>query len=191
MLQLSGVEWDAVYVDFFKGANRGEAFLALNSMGEVPILEHDGKTLSQSGVILDYLANRLGQFGAQNEDESREIMRWILWDNHKLTGHLATYRFITNFLPEEKRSADVIAFLGGRLAAALKALERHLTNRDWIVGSDLTIADLSCAGYFFYPGEWDLETEAYPNIAAWAERIRKTPGWIPPYDLMPGHPAPA
>jgi len=192
MLQLAGAEWEPVFVDFFNGENRSPEFQALNEMGEVPVLEHGGLVLAQSGAILDYLADKLGRFGPSGEAERREILRWVLWDNHKLTSYNATWRFLINFVPEEKRSADVVAFLEGRGRAALGVLDQHLTGRDWIVGAAMTIADLSCVGYMFFvdefPIDWDKD---YPAVTAWRERIRALPGWKHPYDLMPGHPIPA
>ncbi len=191
MLQLAGADWAPVFVDFFNGANRSAEFRALNPMGEVPVLEHDGLVLAQSGVILDYLAGTLGRFGPRDEAGRREILRWILWDNHKLTSYNATWRFLTNFAPEDKRSAEVIGFLAGRGRAALGVLDTHLSGRDWIVGEAMTIADLSCVGYMFYEDEFPIDWAAdYPAVTAWRERIRALPGWKHPYDLMPGHPIP-
>jgi glutathione S-transferase len=156
-------------------------------MGEAPVLEHDGLVLAQSGAILDYLAQKLGRFGPRDETERREVLRWILWDNHKFTSYNATWRFMINFVPEEKRSADVVAFLEGRGRAALEVLDGHLTGRDWIVGETMTIADLSCVGYMFYEDEFPIDWAAeYPAVAAWKDRIRVQPGWKPPYELMPG-----
>ena len=191
MLQLAGAGWAPVFIDFFNGANRSPEFRALNPMGEVPVLEHDGLVLAQSGVILDYLAGTLGRFGPRDEAGRREILRWILWDNHKLTSYNATWRFLTNFAPEDKRSAEVIGFLAGRGRAALGVLDTHLAGRDWIVGEAMTIADLSCVGYMFYEDEFPIDWAAdYPAVTAWRERIRALPGWKHPYDLMPGHPIP-
>ena len=191
MLQLAGADWVPVFVDFFNGANRSPEFRTLNPMGEVPVLEHDGLVLAQSGVILDYLAGTLGRFGPRDEAGRREILRWILWDNHKLTSYNATWRFLTNFAPEDKRSAEVIDFLAGRGRAALGVLDTHLAGRDWIVGEAMTIADLSCVGYMFYEDEFPIDWAAdYPAVTAWRERIRALPGWKHPYDLMPGHPIP-
>ena len=73
-------------------------------MGEVPVLEHGGRRLSQSGVILDYLAQTFGKFGWADDDERREILRWLLWDNHKLTSYTATLRFLLQ-LHEDRRDA--------------------------------------------------------------------------------------
>ncbi len=187
MLELAGADWEPVFVDFFNGENRSPEFQALNEMGEAPVLEHDGLVLTQSGAILDYLAERLGRFGPSGEAERREILRWILWDNHKLTSYNATWRFLINFVPEDKRSADVVGFLEGRGRAALGVLDTHLSGRDWIVGAAMTVADLSCVGYMFYDDEFPIDWAAeYPNLTAWKDRIRALPGWKHPYDLMPG-----
>ncbi|MCZ8260073.1 MAG: glutathione S-transferase N-terminal domain-containing protein, partial [Beijerinckiaceae bacterium] len=95
MLQLSGADWKVVPVDFFNGVTRSAEWRAdLNAQGEVPVLEHRGETLTQSGVILDYLAEVLGTFGARDAGERREIWRWILFDNHKFTSYYATLRFL-------------------------------------------------------------------------------------------------
>src|SRR5690606_32424815 len=56
-LELAGADWEPVWVDFFRGAHRAPEFVALNSMGEVPVLEHEGRVMSQSGIILDYLTD--------------------------------------------------------------------------------------------------------------------------------------
>ena len=61
--------------------------------GEAPVLLHNGKKLTQSGVILDYLAEVSRKFGPKSDDERREILRWMLFDNHKLTSPIATLRF--------------------------------------------------------------------------------------------------
>lgn len=97
MLNLCGADWTPRFVDFFNGETRTPAYRAISVMGEVPVLEHDGRRLSQSGVILDYLASRLGRFGWRDDDERREILRWILFDNHKLTSYVATLRFMLQF----------------------------------------------------------------------------------------------
>jgi glutathione S-transferase len=185
-LELAGADWEPVFVDFFKGAGRSPEFKALNIMAEVPVLEHAGKTMSQSGAILGYLSETLGKYAPS---DSQEALRWILWDNHKLTNNLATWRFLANFLPEDKRNPDVIAFLEGRATTALGVLEAHLAGREWIVGNDLSTADLSCIGYLFYTDHYPIDWASdYPNVTAWRDRIAGLPGWKHPHDLMPGHP---
>ena len=89
-LELAGADWVPRHVDFFNGETRTPAYRAQNVMGEVPLLEHRGSCLAQSGVILDYLAATTGKFGPDDEAGRREILRWLLWDNHKLTSYTAT-----------------------------------------------------------------------------------------------------
>jgi len=187
-LALAGADWEPRFVDFFNGETRSPEYRAINEMGEAPILEHGDVKLSQSGVILDYLAEKLGRFGPQNENERREILRWLLWDNHKLTSYTATLRFLRVFA--KTGETPVTAFLEGRAAAAMKVLNDHLADRDFVIGDRLTIADLSLCGYLFWPEEIGVDWAEYPNIAAWLDRIRAQPGWQHPYDLMPGHPLP-
>ncbi len=183
-LELTGTPWQARHVDFFNGEARGPAFRAINEMGEVPVLVDGDLTLAQSGVILLHIAEKTGRFGGAGPEEAREVLRWILWDNHKLSTQVGTTRFLMNFLPPEKRPEAVIAFQQGRLKAAYGVLNDHLAGRDWIVGQGPTLADLSCCSYLYYPEPFGFSRADWPNIDAWLDRIAALPGWKPPYDLM-------
>jgi len=189
-LELSGLAWEAVYVDFFAGETRSPEFRTIVSeMGEAPVMVDGDLRLSQSGAIQDYVAEKSGRFGGRDAAERREILRWILWDNHKLSSPAGLTRFLMNFLPVDKRPAEVIAFNQGRLMAAYGTLDNHLEGRDWIVGDGITNADLSCCGYLYYPEPFGFDRADWPNIDAWLTRLSETPGWKAPYDLMPGSPA--
>jgi len=187
-LELAGADWSPRFVDYFGGETRTPAYRAINVMGEAPVLEHRGQRLSQSGVILDYLAQTLGRFGWRDEAERREILRWLLFDNHKLTGYTATYRFLRVLAKDP--DPDVLAEFRKRAEGAWGVLDAHLAGRSYVVAERLTIADLSLCGYLFWPDEIGVDWATRPNIAAWLARIRATPGWRAPYDLLPGHPLP-
>ncbi|RKF16583.1 glutathione S-transferase [Roseovarius spongiae] len=188
-LELSGLDWEPVFVDFFGGAARSDNFRALNVMGEAPVLVDGDVTLTQSGVIQHYVTEKTGKFGGATQDEAREVLRWVLWDNHKLSSQAGMTRFLMNFLPEDKRPAEVIGFMQGRLKAAYGTLDAHLAGRDWIVGDGVTNADLSCCGYLFYPEPFGFDRAEWANIDRWLSNIEGLPGWKHPYDLMPGSPA--
>jgi len=188
-LEMSGIEWEPVFVDFFGGETRTDAYRRdVNPMGEVPVLETPEGTLSQSGVIQQWVTDRTGRFAGRPEARY-EVLRWVLWDNHKLSSQAGTARFLANFLPEDKRPAEVIAFLQGRLTAAYRVLDAHLAGRDWIVGDGPTQADLTCCGYLYYPEPFGFDRAEWPHIDAWLGRIAALPGWQHPYDLMPGNPS--
>ncbi len=189
MLQLCGADWEPRFVDFFNGATRTPEYRAINVMGEVPVLEHAGRRLSQSGVILDYLTEKLGRFGWENDDERREILRWLLFDNHKFTSYTATLRYLRMFAPNP--DAGAVAMFRARAEAAWKVLDAHLAGREWVVGRRPTSADFSLCGYVYWPEEIGVDWNDYPNIRDWAARIAALPGWVHPYQLMPGYPLPA
>ncbi len=188
-LELAAADWRPEFVDFFNGASRTPEYRALNPMGEVPVLVDGDTVLSQSGVIQDYVSEKTGNLGPRDSDERREILRWTLFDNHKVSGIAGPLRFNMNFLPEDRRSEDTNGYLAMRLGSALKVLDGYFADRDWLAADRLTTADLACCGYLYYPEPFTFDRTAYANIDAWLDRIAATPGWKHPYDLMPGSPA--
>lgn len=188
-LELAGADWSPRFVDYFNGETRTPAYRAINVMGEVPVLEHAGCMFSQSGVILDYLAERFPKFAPR--DDRREALRWLLFDNHKLTSYTATYRFMRS-LAKPPPDPAVAAEFRKRAEAAWGVLDSHLAGREWVVGDALSIVDLSMCGYLFWEDEIGVDWKAtHPAIAGWLARIRAQPRWVHPYELMPGHPRPA
>ena len=188
-LTLAGIEWEPVFVDFFGGETRSPEFRKLNEMGEVPVLVDGDRILTQSGVIQFDAVARSGKLGGTNDAERAEVLRWVLWDNHKMSSQAGTVRFLNNFLPPEKRPEGVIPFLQARLMGALKVLEGHLATRDWMVGEGVTIADIACCSYLYYPEPFGFSRADWPHIDRWLDRIAALPGWKHPYDMMPGNPA--
>ncbi|SHF30660.1 glutathione S-transferase [Ruegeria intermedia] len=189
-LEMSGLEWEPVFVDFFNGQTRTPEYrAAVNEMGEAPVLIDGDFRTSQSGAIQAYVTEKSGKFGGKTREENYDILRWVLWDNHKLSSMAGLTRFLMNFLPEQHRNPDVIAFNQGRLKAAYQVLNAHLEGRDWIVGDGVTNADLSCCGYLYYPEPFGFDRAEWPHIDAWLTRLSEQPGWKHPYDLMPGNPS--
>jgi glutathione S-transferase len=188
MLELCGADWEPKGVAFFAGETRGPAFREANVMGEAPVLIHHRAggdfTLSQSGAILTYLARHFGKFGPSNEAEEYEILRWILFDNHKLSSYSATVRFLRAF--RNKPDDDpVVAFLLNRAKDALKVLDTHLAEREWVVADRPTIADLSLCAYQYWPEQIGYEPDQYPAVKAWLARLAALPGWKRAEEIMP------
>lgn len=189
-LQLSGLDWEPVFVDFFNGEARTPEYRNnVNELGEAPVLVDGDFKLSQSGAIQQYVTDKSGKFGGTTQEEKYDVLRWVLWDNHKLSSQAGMTRFLMNFLPEKHRNPDVIAFAQGRLKPAYQLLNAHLEGRDWIVGDGITNADLSCCGYLYYPEPFGFDRADWPHIDAWLTRLSEQPGWKHPYDLMPGNPS--
>jgi glutathione S-transferase len=184
MLNLCGAKWTPRFVDFFNGETRTQEYRArVNEMGEVPVLDHNGRLLTQSGVILHYLADHFGKF--QGEDRL-EVLRWILWDNHKFTSYIATLRWMVTLA--KVGEPQVHEFLRGRVRSSLIILDLHLKKSAFVVGGTPSIADFSLCGYLFWPEEFGVSWGEFPAVEAWLGRIKSLPGWVHPYELMPGHP---
>src|SRR5947207_12319145 len=130
MLNLIGVDWVPIWVDFFDAmVQRTPQFRTeINEMGEAPVLVHSKNKLTQSGVILTYLARRSGKFKPENEDEELEALRWIIFDNQKVNGFLGPFRFLRT-LAKPPGDPAVLAFLKGRIDNDLASVDKRLATR--------------------------------------------------------------
>ncbi len=187
MLTLCGQEFEPIWTDFGGGVTRTAAWRAsVNEMGEIPVLEEDDLRLTQTAPILLRLAKRHARFGGSNEDEEFEILRWLFWDNHKLTSYMATYRFLRAFTPSPEPT--VLDFMRKRIDDCLSIAEQHLQNRSFVVGKQPTVADISMIGYLCFPPDesgFDL-AKTHPAISTWIGRVAALPSWHSPYELLPG-----
>jgi len=187
MLTLCRQAFEPVWTDFAARVTwTPEWRRTVNPMGEIPVLEENGVSLTQTGPILLRLAERYGHFGGADERERFEVLRWLFWDNQKLSGFMAAYRFRRTFT----RTTDpaVLAFLRSRVDDFLGILEEQVAGRPFVIGDRATIADLSMCAYISFPSDetgYDLSS-SHPRVHAWLGRIAALPGWQAPYDLLPG-----
>ena len=150
------------------------------------MLEEDGVRLTQTAPLLLKLAEQYGRFGAGNAAEQYELLRWLFWDNHKLTGYMATYRFLRTFTPTT--DPHVLNYFRKRVDDFLGILEKHLEQNAFAIGARPTVADFSMMAYLHYPADetgYDFAA-SHPAVHAWLDRIAALPGWKPAYDLLPG-----
>jgi len=149
-LNCAGLDWQPGGVDFAGRQGRDEAWRAsTNIMGEVPVLEVDGRHMSQSGAILAWLAETTAKF-APDHDQRFEALRWMLFDNHKftgsyLTGSYAPHRFLNVMTPEPSHPS-LMAYFKARVENAFGIVDKHLADRPFMLGDSLTIVDFSLAG---------------------------------------------
>jgi glutathione S-transferase len=185
-LNCAGLDWEPVGVDFAGGQTRDAKWRAdNNSMGEIPVLEVNGKRMSQSGAILLWLAETTGKF-APTSGHRFEAMRWLFFDNHKFSNNYAMHR-VQNCMTPQAAHPAVLAFLRSRVESAFSIAEKHFKDHPFVLGDSPTIVDFSMAGYVYYPAAetgFDIAAE-YQAIDAWRERVAALPGWKPPYQLMP------
>ena len=155
-------------------------------MGEIPVLEEDGVKFTQTAPILLRLADRFGRFQGVDEVARYEVLRWLFWDNQKLSGFTAAYRYRRAFISAS--DPNVLAFMRGRVDDFLGIIEQRFRQHPFVVGDYPTVADLSMTGYLVFPKHesgYDLAA-SHPSVNAWLQRIAALPGWKEPYDLLPG-----
>ena len=186
-LTLCGQRFEPIWTDFGGGVTRTPEWRkAVNEMGEIPVLEEDGVRFTQTAPILLKLAERYGQFGGETVEQKFELLRWLFWDNHKLTGYMATYRYQRAFTPSP--DPHVQKYFRKRLDDFLSILEQHLERQAFAIGDQPSIADISMMAYLHYPADetgYDFAT-SHPALSAWLGRMAKLPGWKSAYDLLPG-----
>lgn len=187
MLTLCGQTFEPVWTDFGGGVTRTPQWRRdVNPMGEIPVLEVDGERLTQTAPILLQLAEQYGRFSGETAKERFELLRWLFWDNHKLTGYMATYRFSRTFTPSPDQ--QVLQFLRRRIDDYLSILDQHLQQNAFAIGDRPTIADFSMMAYLSFPSDetgYDF-AQSHPAINRWLERLAALPGWRSAYDLLPG-----
>jgi glutathione S-transferase len=187
MLTLCGQTFEPVWTDFASGITwTPEWRRTVNPMGEIPVLEEDGVAMTQSAPILLHLAAKYGRFGGRDDAERFEVLRWLFWDNQKLSGFMAAYRYMRAFVEHTK--PDVLTHYRRRVDDFLTILETRVDASSFVVGDAPTIADLSMCAYLSFPSHesgYDF-ARTHPAIRRWLDRIAAIPGWAAPYDVLPG-----
>ncbi|MBX5160986.1 MULTISPECIES: glutathione S-transferase family protein [unclassified Rhizobium] len=162
-------------VSIFEGECRTEAFLKLNPVGAVPVLELDnGRAIAESNAILTFLAEGT-RFLPSDRYRRAKVMQWLFFEQYHVEPVIGSLRFWT-LTGRLERNQSMIA--GKRDAAnrALAALERDLTDSPFVVGEELSIADIAVYAYSHRAEDCGFSLAVYPAFAAWCGRVRDAIG---------------
>lgn len=185
MLALTGQAFDYVHTTPREGAKTPD-YLARNKFGVVPCLHdaNNGRNLSQSAAILDYLADVTGRFGGATLEERIQAREWMYWDFDRLAPHVYRSRGMRLGFRSLPQPVAEMHFTEG--SAALAFVENHLKGRDWLVGEGATIADIDLYGVLDYAeaGGFAIGRD-YPAIAGWMARMEALPGFGKPEAILP------
>ena len=182
-LTLMGVPFDYRHIDLAAGVSRTPEYIAKNRMGQVPVLEHNGMAITQSNVILQYLADTFGKFGGRTPQEKIRISEWLMWDQDFMHSGVGMPRVFAKFYPTTHE--EIVKYCRGRGERAFGVLDRHLGNSKFLVGNQPTIADIAVFTWVTIAEEGGHDLSRWPNVQAWAERMLKLPGAAHPYTVMP------
>ena len=180
-LHLLGLPYTPVDVDLLQGAHRQPAFLALNPFGEVPVLQDGDLTLADSNAILLYLAARYGgpRWHVTDPTVAARVQRWLSVAAGELRFGPALARLAVLF----DKPLD-LAPLIERSHVLLGRMERHLAERPFLAGDEVTLADLANYAYTARAPEGHVSLADYPSVRAWLARIEALPGFLP-FPVMP------
>ena len=181
MLEETGLPYEAHAIDILKNDSRTPEFLSLNPNGKIPaILDPEGPAgkpfgLFESGAILQYLAEKTGQLLPMDRAQRYETLQWLHFQMSSvgpMFGQLGYFykfagREIADKRPLERYRAESMRLLG--------VLEGRLAGRDWIMGAEYTIADISLLGWVrnligFYEARELVEFDRLKAVPAWLER---------------------
>jgi len=180
-LALARVPFSFRTVNLKIGVQTEPQYLAINRWGVVPSLRHKGLTVLQSNVILGYLARETGHFEGRSEQAKWDARAWLSWEADHITA-VARVRHSARF---RKMHDELIKEFRPRAEAALSFVDKTVTGRPFLVGDYPTIADIGCWGRMVFMAEGGFEISHWPNLEAWANRIKAMPGFALPYDLIP------
>lgn len=178
--RMAGVPFAYRHVDLRSGQQKTPEYRAINRFGRVPTLVHGDRTLSESSVILAYLAEQTGHFGGRDAAETLRLAEWLSWLADMLLP-VQRARGVRKF----NGDANALPWIDASAASGLALFDEHLAGRDFIEGGRVTIADIFAFPWIDLLDESGVDAAQYPNIQAWATRMRAQPGVLPQYRLMP------
>ena len=178
LTEILGLKHQWIEVDILANETHTAGFLKKNPNGKIPLLElEDGRCLSESNAILNYLAAG-SELASADPYKNAKILQWQFFEQYSHEPYIAVARFISKYLglPDDRKEEYKSKQLGGH--KALKVMEQQLGQTPYLVGDTLTIADISLYGYTHVAHEGGFDLSDYPNIQKWIDRIRQHENYI-------------
>lgn len=179
LLSILGKQVDWEEVDILKGATQTPAFLQKNPNGKIPLLEmEDGRTLSESNAILNFLAEGSALIPRSSFDLAK-MLQWQFFEQYSHEPYIAVARFINLYLglPEERKAEYEAKQAGGHKALAV--MEEQLSRTPFLTGSQLSLADISLYAYTHVAHEGGFDLTAYLAVNNWLKLVEDHKGYTP------------
>jgi glutathione S-transferase len=158
-------------VAIFGGETQSEEILARNPVGAIPILElSDGRSIAESNAILCYLAAGTRFLPAEPFLHAK-VMQWLFFEQYYVEPTIGSLRFWTLTGRLAKNAGAMVESRRQSAARALGALERLLIGQQFLVGDELTIADLAVYAYTHLAADAGFDLTQYPAVAQWLQRV--------------------
>jgi glutathione S-transferase len=180
LLEELGVPYDLVKLDFTPERLKSPDYLKIHPLGKVPAIVDGDLTLFESGAIVEYIVERYGEGRLAPPPGSAEraaFLQWLHFGEATLLPPLGDIAQHTIFRPEAERIPAVVADARQRAAAVLALLERVLSERAYLAGSDFTAADIMTGYGLHLTKLLGLLTPDQPNIQAYLGRLAERPAF--------------
>lgn len=180
-LELLGAQYEINHVDYFTGAHKKPEFLAINPNGALPAAMDDDLVLSESNAILQYAADIGGCATHYPTDlkQRADINRWLLWETSTWFPSCYTYlvEYVVKPLLKAEPDEAVIAKEAPNWHRLAAILDARLAKSDWLIGDDVTIADIAVAAPMHLHKWQRLPLADHPNLQRWMADIEQLPCW--------------
>jgi glutathione S-transferase len=177
-----GLALEEKKLDFAKGEHKNPEYLALNPNGAVPTLVDGEYVLTESRAIMQYLASKKPESGLLPRDEAAraDVTRWQFWDASHFSPHLAAVAFerlLKGMMGLGDPDANKIqeALTNFRRFAAV--LNKRLEGKSYVVGTALTVADLTLASSLMYAKQAEVPLAEFPHVQTWFSRMSELDAW--------------
>jgi glutathione S-transferase len=178
LLARLGIPYERHTVDVVDRSNRPELLGGLNPSLRVPTLVlDDGRSLGESGAILWYFAEGT-ELVPTDRYERAQVLQWMFFEQYDLEPAIAVVRFWVAYSGRPEAFADRLEERTAAGYRVLDALERHLGERGWMVGSSMTLADIALYGYTHVAEEGGFDLGRYPAIRRWLDLVASHPAHV-------------
>jgi GST-like protein len=163
------------HVALFTGEQFSAEFRKLNPLGKVPVIEDPAldRPLAESGAILIWLAEHHNRFLPRHSPDRYEVLQWLMVQMSAIGPMLGQFTHFRLLPPGAEPYAT--ARYGALAQTLYRAIDDRLADREWLAGTDYSIADIATYPWADYLERHDLTIADYPNMQRWRDSIAARP----------------
>src|SRR6266700_388707 len=171
------------WVDVFAPRDQRDAeFQRVSRFGEIPVLVDDGVAYAQSNAILLHVAGKFGRLGGESAARLARVRERLFWEANRIGISLPNVRHYLRFTPGGAPEG-ALAWLRARMDADLNSLDQDLSRDPFLLGDEVTVADIACGAYLLYE-DASVDLARWPAVLRWMQRLRALPRFAPAATLL-------
>lgn len=181
-LDMMGTKYDLNHIDYFKGEHKGDSFTKINPCQTVPAASDGDLVITESNAIMMYAADMDGGNPMYPKDlkARADCNRWLLWEASVWFGTCYCYAVENVVKPLLKSQPDqsILDNEAPKWNKAASILDERLGQTGkFLLGKDISIADIAVASCMHLSPEQGLPLDKHPNLARWYKDIQALPDW--------------